>query len=301
MGVFLGIDWGGTYIKAGLLDSKGKVIRRIVYASAGLSQKKVFINKIKSLVEEFKASKIKGIGIGAPGIINRDKGFIYYLPNIPGWKNFPLGDVLKKELRLPVYLDNDANVFALAESRYGAAKDASRAIFLTLGTGLGGSIIFNRQILNTEVSALELGHVPISLSNRACGCGGKGCIETFVGSKYLLRRYNSLNKGKDKAKNIKDIFQRALKKEKEALTIWEEFSYALGMFLSGMVNIFNPQVIICGGGVSGAYRIFRPKVIKVIRRQAMWPQAGKVTLRRAKLKDAGIIGAALLAKDKIKG
>jgi len=301
MGVFLGIDWGGTYIKAGLLDSKGKVIRRIVYASADLSQKKVFINKIKSLVEEFKAFKIKGIGIGAPGIINRDKGFIYYLPNIPGWKNFPLGDVLKKELRLPVYLDNDANVFALAESRYGAAKDVSRAIFLTLGTGLGGSIIFNRQILNTEVSALELGHVPISLSNRACGCGGKGCIETFVGSKYLLRRYNSLNKGRDKAKNIKDIFQRALKKEKEALIIWEEFSYALGMFLSGMVNIFNPQVIICGGGVSGAYRIFRPKVIKVIRRQAMWPQAGKVTLRRAKLKDAGIIGAALLARDKIKG
>ncbi|MBP7088814.1 MAG: ROK family protein [Candidatus Omnitrophica bacterium] len=300
MGVFLGIDWGGTYIKAGLVDSQGKIIRSMVYTSADLRKKKVFIDKLISLVKEFKTFKIKGVGIGAPGIINREKGFIYYLPNIPGWKNFPLGNILKKELKIPVFIDNDANVFALAESRYGAAYGLSRAIFLTLGTGLGGAVISGGEVLKTEVSALELGHVPISLEKRPCGCGGQGCIETFIGSKYLLARYRKLKNNNTKAKNIKDIFDKASRGEKEALLVWEEFSFALGMFLAGMINIFNPQAIIFGGGVSGAFPIFKPKVWQVIKKQAMWPQLKGLKLVKAKVKEAGLTGAALLAAESIK-
>jgi len=300
MSVFLGIDWGGTYIKAGLVNSQGEIIRSMVYTSADLRKKKVFIKKLKSLVKELSTFKIKGVGIGAPGIINRDKGFIYYLPNIPGWKNFPLGSVLKKELKIPVFIDNDANVFALDESHYGAASGLSRAIFLTLGTGLGGAVISEGEVLKAEVSALELGHVPISLEKRLCGCGGQGCVETFVGSKYLLARYRKLKNNTTEAKNIKDIFDRALRGEKQALLVWEEFSFALGMFLAGMINIFNPQAIIFGGGVSGAFRIFKPKVWQVIKKQAMWPQVKGLKLVKAKVKEAGLIGAALLAAEGIK-
>ena len=299
MKVLLGIDWGGTYIKAGLVNNKGKILRKVVYASGGLRKKQAFISTIRSLVGDFKKFDIKAIGIGAPGIINTEKGFIYSLTNVPGWKNFPLKETLSKKLKIPVFVNNDANVFALAESRLGAACGYLRSISLTLGTGLGGAVISGGKLLRAQVSSLELGHVPIALGGPRCSCGGRGCIETFVGNKYLLKRYKALKGKKAKAKEVKDIFEKAQKGEKEALAGWEEFSHALGKFLSGMINIFNPQVIVFGGGVSGAFKLFKPLVSETIKKQAMWPQAQGVKLLKAKLKDSGIIGAALWAKENL--
>jgi len=297
--VFLGIDWGGTFIKAGVVDEEDRILKKLIYESKQLKDKRAFIKEIEVLAKELSAFKVQAVGIGAPGIINLKKGFIYYLPNIKGWRNYPLKDILEKKLKLPVFVDNDANVFALAEARCGAAKGKSRAIFLTLGTGLGGAVIFKGKILNDETSALELGHVPISLEKRKCGCGGFGCIETFTGNSYLLKRYNQLKKNGASAKEVKDIFNRALEGEKQALVVWKEFSSALGGFLAGMVNVFNPQAIIFGGGVSGAFKIFKPFVWKAIKNQAMWPQIKGLKLVKAKVKEAGVIGAALLAKEKI--
>ena len=294
MKIHLGLDWGGTYIKAGLVDSKGNILKKVTYASKDLGQKEVFISQIQRSVKDFSSFDIKGVGIGVPGIINTKKGFIYYLPNIPGWENFSLTRVLEKKLKLPVFLNNDANAFALAESYFGAAKNTTSSIFLTLGTGLGGAVILNGKLLETEVSAQELGHVPLTIGGRACSCGGQGCIETFVGNKYLLKRYKQLKKRTEKIE-VKDIFERGQKGEKEALIVWSEFSLALGKFLAGMVNIFNPQVIVLGGGVSGAYSLFKPLVLKTLKEQVMWPQRRNLKICRAKLKDAGIVGAALLA------
>ncbi|MCF7888308.1 MAG: ROK family protein [Candidatus Omnitrophica bacterium] len=297
MSTYLGIDWGGTYIKAGIIDSKGKILAKKIYSSSKLRESSFFISEIASLLDSFKKYKVKAIGIGAPGLVNIEKGSIYYLPNIDGWKNFPLKKNLEKKVKIPVSVDNDANVFALAEARLGAGKGVSRAIFLTLGTGLGSSVIFDKQILRRKSSALELGHVPISLKKNRCGCGNYGCIETFVGNSYLVKRYNKLVAKKRKVKGVKDIYQRGLKGEKNALCIWKEFSFYLGRFLAGMVNIFNPQAIILGGGVSGAYKLFRPYLLSVIKEQAMWPNLEGLKLKKAKLKDSGIIGAGLLAKE----
>jgi len=299
MDVFLGIDWGGTYIKAGLVSAKGKILKKTVYSSQDLKKKSVFLNTIKELLDSFKKFKIKAVGIGAPGIIDTEKGFIYYLPNIAGWKNYPLKDILKRKLKLPIFIDNDANVFALAEARLGAGRTQSRVIFLTLGTGLGGAVVVNGKLIEGKTSALELGHIPISLKGELCGCGARGCIETFVGNKYLLNRYNSLTKKKKRVKEVKEIFQRGLGGERYALQVWQEFSYALGKFLSGMINVFNPQVIVFGGGVSGAFRLFKPLVWQVIKKEAMWPQVKGLKLVKARLDNAGIIGAALLAKDSL--
>ena len=296
MKVFLGIDWGGTYIKAGLVNSQGKIVKKKVYSSR--ADKQDFIRDLKLLLKDFSSFTIEGIGIGAPGIIDVEKGFIYYLPNIPGWENYPLQSVLKKNLKLPVFIDNDANAFALAESRFGAAKGKRSAIFLTLGTGLGGAVICNGKLLKGKTSANELGHVPINLKGKLCGCGGRGCIETYVGNRYLLARYRSLKKNKTKVKEVKQLFQKGLAGEREALIVWEEFSHNLGKFLAGMINVFNPQVIIFGGGVSGAFKLFKPLVAKEIKKQVMWPQNLGVKLVKAKLINAGIIGASLLAKER---
>lgn len=300
MKVFLGIDWGGTYIKAGLVDSQGRIIKKKVYPSRGLKEKQGFISNLKSLLKDFSSFNIKGIGIGVPGIIDVEKGFIYYLPNIPGWEKYPLQSVLKKSLGLPVFIDNDANAFALAESRFGAAKGKRRAIFLTLGTGLGGAVICDNKLLEGKTSAAELGHVPINPKGKLCGCGGRGCIETYVGNRYLLSRYARLKKNKTKIKEVKQLFQRGLAGEKEALIVWREFSHNLGKFLAGMINVFNPEVIIFGGGVSGAFKLFKPLVAEEIKKQVMWPQNLGVKLVRAKLINAGIIGASLLASEGIR-
>lgn len=301
MKAYLGIDWGGTYIKAGVIGPKGSIKEKVIFTSNDLRHPKAFIASVKDLIKYFNRYDIQAVGIGAPGIINVEKGFIYYLPNIPGWKNFPLKKKLERAIKLPVFIDNDANIFALAEARLGAAKDVSRALFLTLGTGLGGAIIHNKRILEGTVSASEIGHVPVSLKGRKCGCGGFGCIETFVGNKYLLKRYNQLKKTGKKATEVKEIFQRARRGEKQALQVWEEFSNALGMFLAGMINIFNLQKIIFGGGVSGAFGVFKPLVWKWIKNHTMWPLLKDLKLVKAQLKDPGIIGAGLLAKESLNG
>lgn len=300
MNSYLGIDWGGTYIKAGIISEKGKILAKKVYSSHKLKQKKFFLAEISSLLKDFKKYKIKGIGIGAPGIINVERGFIYYLPNIPGWEKYPLKKSLEKRVKIPVAVDNDANIFALAEARLGAAKNLERVIFLTLGTGLGSSVIFDKQILRRKNSALELGHVPISLKKNRCGCGNYGCIETFVGNRYLVKRYNKLVSKIKRVKEVKDIYQRGLRGEKEAIAVWKEFSFYLGRFLAGMINIFNPQAIILGGGVAGAYKLFKPYLLSVIKEQTMWPNLEGLELKKAKLKNAGIIGAGLLAKEGMK-
>jgi len=299
MQAFLGIDWGGTYIKTGIVSSQGKILKKVLYSSQNLRKKEIFLSELESILRKFSSFDIKGVGVGAPGIINTLKGQIYYLPNVPGWKNYPLQDILRKRLKLPVFVDNDANLFALAEARCGAGKGKSRAIFLTLGTGLGGAIIFDRKILEGKMSALELGHVPIALRGIKCSCGGRGCIETYVGNKYLLSKYRKLKKRKTEIKEVKEIYKRALAGEKEALIIWKEFSQNLGKFLSGMVNIFNPEVIIFGGGVSGAFKLFKPQVFETIKDNAMWPQIKGLKLVKAKVKDAGIVGAAFLAKESL--
>ena len=298
MKTFLGIDWGGTYIKAGLVGPGGNLIQKSVFTSSDLKKKKIFISQISSIVSKYSKYNIQSVGIGAPGIVNVSKGFIYYLPNIPGWRMYRLKNSLEKKLNLPVYVNNDANVFALAESLLGAARGAKRAVCLTLGTGLGGAVVFNGKLLETQVSAHELGHVPITLKGRKCGCGASGCIETFVGNSHLVRRYKQLKKTKNNIK-VKNIYEKACSGERAALLVWDEFSQVLGKFLAGMVNIFNPEVIVFGGGVSGAFSLFKPLVFKAIKEHAMWPNVSTLKLVKAKLKDPGVIGAALFARDSI--
>ncbi len=301
MHIYLGVDWGGTFLKAGLVDEQGRVLRRFTVSSHDFSDKKLFFPCLEQIVEQCPRT-VKGIGIGAPGIVNPGQGLIYYLPNVAGWKNYPLARQITKITGLPAKIDNDANVFALAEARFGAARGYDNALFLTLGTGLGGAIMIDKKIVHGKTSAGELGHFPVAIRGRQCGCGGRGCVETFVGNRYLLEMYNRLQKNKKKkVADVKTIYERALGRDPRALKVWEHFSLGLGSFLAGMINVFNPQVIVLGGGVSGAFRVFKPMLKKIMKEQAMWPQLEGVKLVKARVKDPAVIGAALLVKETIQG
>jgi len=297
MKYFLGIDWGGTYVKIGLIDQRGRIKKKKRIPSSSFSTPVEFLKSVKELLKEYKKYRIAAIGVGVPGIIDVKKGSIYYLPNIKGWKNYPLKEKLQKATGIAVFIDNDANVFTLAEFFSGAAKKTTCAVFLTLGTGLGGGLIVRGEIFRSRTSAAELAHLPVAKRGTACGCGNRGCIETFLGNRYLERRYQRLKKIK-KAPSAKEIFKRAKKGEKQALMVVREFSHYLGRFLVGLINIFNPEKIIIGGGMSGSLSFFKPFLEKVIKKQAMWPHVKGLKIVRAQLKDdAGIIGAALLARE----
>lgn len=299
MDTFLGIDWGGTFTKLGLIDKDGKIIKKTSFSSLNSSQPDDFIKKISDNIKKYKNYNIKGIGVGAPGIINVEKGYIYYLPNIKGWENYPFKQVLEKRLSLPVFLDNDANIFALAEFQVGAAKGVKNAIFLTLGTGLGGALIIDGKIFHSKTSAAELAHFPVVKKGRKCGCGANGCIETFVGNRYIERKYK-MKKRLSKEVSVKEIFKFAADNDKIAREIINEFVWYLGRYLAGMVNIFNPEKIIIGGGVSKSLHRFKKQLWDHIKNQAMEPNCKGTKIVKAKLGNwAGVIGAGLLVKEKL--
>ena len=300
MEYFLGIDWGGTYIKAGVVDGDGRIARRFVYSSGEFKKKNAFISKISNVIKDVKEYRVKSVGVGAPGLINVEEGFIYYLPNIKGWEKYPLKKVLENKINLPAYIDTDANVFTLAEFLRGAAQGVQRGIFLTLGTGLGGGLILNGMVFRGRTSAAELGHFPIDPRGDKCGCGAIGCVETFVGNRYLENKYRSIKKSRHSV-TVKEIFQRMRDGDKAAAVVVEEFSSNLGRFLAGLVNIFNPEKIIIGGGISASLPLFKPYLWREIKRQAMGPNIKGLRIVRAKLKSgAGVIGAALFAKEMMK-
>jgi len=293
---YLGIDWGGTYLKAGLVDERGVIIAKEVFPSSAFSSRPAFIHNLEDIRRKFSRYKISAVGIGAPGIINVKKGFIYKLPNVRGWDNFPLVKTLSQALKVPVFLSNDAKLFALAEARLGAGKNKERVLFFTLGTGLGSAFIYKGKIMKGETSAFEMAHVPISLEGKRCGCGAFGCIETYVGANYLLSEYARIKKCSRPAE-VSTLYALAKKGDAAALKVWREFSHALGKFLGGMVNIFNPEVIVLGGGVSGAFDLFKPMLLKEIKKQALSVHCKDLKIIKAMLEDSGMIGAALLAKD----
>ena len=293
--MYLGIDWGGTFIKIGLVKRR-RIVKKIVFSSRELLKKEVFLKELDELKKKI-SFNFKAVGIGAPGIVDIEKGFIYYLPNVKGWENFPLKDKLEEIFKLPVFVDNDANLFGLGELKAGVAKGKKRVIFLTLGTGVGSSVGWNGEILRGKMSAFELGHVPITLKGRKCSCGSSGCIESFIGAKFIQKKYYRLKKEKIE---VKEIYMRAKNNEREALLVWQDFGYYLGRFLSGMINIFNPEMIVLGGGISGAFSVFRKPLLAAIKKYTMWPNLKGLKIKKAKLKDSAVIGASILAEESLR-
>jgi len=236
------------------------------------------------------------VGLGVPGPINFKKGLIYFMPNISGWHNVPLRAILRKRLGVAVFLDNDANLMSLAEYRLGAAKGAENAICLTLGTGVGGGVIINRQLYRGSGSvAGEIGHIPVNLTGPRCNCGGRACLEAYIGNSKIEKVAERIFKEKI---NLVQLSALARKNNRKAIKVWDEVGSILGSALVGVINLLNPDCIVIGGGVAGAGRVLFNKIREVIRAQAMPIQGRAVKVHRAKLgADAGLIGAALLVNE----
>lgn len=326
MKYLIGVDIGGTNIKIALIDKntlhhslrsgtgQARLQAKRIFYTADFKGKSVLIseiiNQIKDLVSCAGLAKkdIIGIGVGVPGAVDIRTGIVHYLTNIPDWHEVRLGPLLKKRLRLPVFIDNDVNVMALGESFSGAGSGAANMLCITLGTGVGGGLILGGNIYRgSSYAAGEFGHIPINIKGPKCNCGSWACVEAYAGSGYIVRNVISqIKKGQatlitklvkgDLSMITPEVISRAARlKDKFAVKVWKDIGNKIGVGLAGVVNLLNLEKIVIGGGVAKAGNILFDSIKETIAARAMKLPAKTVSVVRAKLGyDAGLIGAATL-------
>lgn len=301
----IAIDLGGTNLRIALIDQGYRIKDKKTQSTPRLVKKDILIqtiiDAINKIIENNNLNKtnILGVGLGLPGPIDAKRGIVHFLPNIPGWKEVNLKKILEARLKLPVFLDNDANLMTLAEFSQGAARGRKNAVCLTLGTGVGGGIIIDAGLYRgSNFAAGEIGHIPINEEGPRCNCAGRGCLEAYIGNNRIIKAAKKLFR---RNVSLEDLSQMAKRGNKKALRLWSQVGRHLGAALTGVVNFLNPEVIVIGGGVANAGKILFTQVKETISSRAMPVQARGVKVLKAKLGNrAGLLGAAILVKQGVK-
>jgi glucokinase len=299
---FLGFDVGGSFTKAVLIHVSGRPLQKETLSSTGFERKSYFAKSLKEvagnllLKEGVSASRLKGVGLGLPGPVDFDRGLVLSLTNIKGWKNFHIVSFLKSVFKVPVVVDNDANCMALAESRFGAAAGSKFALCVTLGTGVGGGLILNGSIHRGPFFlGGEIGHIPADVSGSACACGGKGCLELYVGNRAIAERVRRVFR---RDISLEQASRLAAAGDPRARKIWRQTGWTIGCALAGIANVFGPQVIVVGGGVAQAGPVLLGSIRASLNCFLMRPLKNRILVKPARLgQEAGMLGAAILAKE----
>jgi glucokinase len=308
--LIVGVDLGGTKIDAVLADDCGNIRKRELKETLAAEGPNAVIKRVVDAIKAVSSgSKIAAVGIGAAGIIDVEKEVITFSPNLPGWRNIKLKDILERELGLKTFVDNDATVAAMAEHKFGLAVGCDHLIFITLGTGIGGGIITNGNVYRgASGSAGEIGHMMIDINGPPCGCGKKGCWEALASGSALERearakieegvntsipKYARAKGGRITAKGV---YLAAQDGDETAMDLIEQLGFYLGVGLANLINIFNPQLVVVGGGVSRMGEMLLVPARKTIREHAFEISAKAARVEVSSLGyDAGPLGAVALA------
>ena len=310
----IGIDIGGTNIKIILVQESGDIITNITEPTPnghGESSEKIkdmLVKALKNILND--NDNVIGIGFGVAGIIDRKNGIVVESPNIPSINGFRIKETFEKEFSLPVIVENDANTYAYAEKWIGTGKNLSNFIVLTLGTGLGGGIIYKGELFE---GAAEIGHMVVEPEGRFCPCGSFGCLESYASGRAVVdRTISSLEKGgKSILKDYSDgnfykitpehVYKSAIEGDSLGREVFREVGKYLGIGIANLVNIFSPEAIIIGGGLIGAWDLFIEELKKEFLKRALEPLSSNVQILQATLKkESGSVGAAGLIFKSIK-
>ncbi len=312
---YIGVDVGGMSIKAGIVNLNGEILYKDKVVTDG-KHDDVFLKDIhlllEKVIEEGKKLnlEIKGIGFGIPGVVNNKKGTIDKMANING-RYLPLRDSLL-DLNIPIAISNDANVAALAEQKFGAAKGLKNVILLTLGTGVGGGVIIDGKLFEgNEGKGAELGHALLILNGEKCGCGRNGCYEAYASASALLRltkkylndypnsmMWDYINHDLNNVSGLTS-FECAKKGDEAANKLVDEYIMYVAEGMLDYCNIFRPEAFVIGGGISNQGKYLTDKLQSYLERHNYgYETAPRSEVLVATLKnDAGIIGAASLLMD----
>jgi glucokinase len=306
----IGIDLGGTKMAVGVLEGGPEVLYEDLEGST-MQTEADLVELLVDEVEEAREARpgIGAIGLGIPATIDREKGLAVSAVNLP-IDDLPIRDLVEKRTGLPTFLDNDANVAALAEHLYGAAKGATNAVLLTIGTGVGGGLILNGEPYRGSTGAgAELGHVTIDINGPRCqgNCPGRGCVETLASGTALGREGRAAAKRQpDSALGAiladghpidgKAVTEAALSGDATAIGVFDLIGTRLGVALAGFANIFDPDVMVIGGGVMAAGDLLLDPARRELERRALPPMNGTPVEPATLGSGAGMIGAAAMAQ-----
>ena len=307
----IGVDLGGTSIKFGIVSYDGKIYKKMVLPTFAEKGPAAVVKQIKKGVNALLKNdpkKVLGIGIGAPGSVKLKKGTVEYPPNFPNWGRVHLGRSLEKSLGQKVYVENDANAAAIGELIFGIGKKIGSFIMVTLGTGVGGGIIFEHRLFRGETGAAgEVGHVTIDINGKRCNCGSYGCVESYLGNSYMIRDAEQLlSEHKDSVIHHilnndmelltpKVIFDAANAGDEFSINFIKNLGSKLGYGLVSVINILDISTVILGGGVSGFGEFLFIPLEAAIKERVLKPLKTRLKVKHSKLKnEAGIKGAAAL-------
>jgi len=296
----LAFDIGGTNIKFGVVED-GKIIDRGSLPTYAEDGKDSVISRLVNLINE-KGNVIDGIGLAVAGLVDHEKGIVYEPPNLPGWSEVPIKEIIEHKTGKPTFVLNDANAFVLGEWQFGVAKNEANIIGITLGTGVGGGIIANRKLLLGSVHfAAEIGHMVIDPSGPVCNCGQRGCWEAYLGSAYFSKRAKRFFQRYGitlEEFSPKELSELAKQGSEPAKLLWEEFGYYLAIGLVNLIHIFDPDVFVIGGGVSNAFELFIGHTEKILKERIMGYSRRKLKIKKSSLgDDSALLGAYYFAHE----
>lgn len=271
----LGIDIGGTNIELGIV-SNGQLVDRKSFKVDNFRDRQDLLNQLISSIGSFDLSKVQGIGIGVPGIIDPEKGFIYDLQNLPMWYELPLAEIITKEFSIPVKLNNDAGCYALGHARYGQGRLYRNFVALTIGTGLGMGIIINGNLYaGIMAGAGEIGMMPYK----------DGIVEDYAASAFFYRNFGQ---------SAKALYEQAKQGMEMGLEAFDDYGTHLGNALKMVMSMYAPEAVILGGSIAQAYPFFWQSMKKSISDFEYKQQLENTVVIAAQLQDMGIMGAAAL-------
>lgn len=310
----IGIDVGGTNVKIALVD-EGKIIysnRVPTYAKMGYEYT---VNNIKQAIKDLmketntEAKDIQGIGFDFPGQVDCKTGVVKLAPNIPGWVNVPIAQMIEEEFNIPTRIDNDVRCAALGELKFGAGRGCENFICITVGTGIGSGIVINGKVVRGASNAAgELGHIKLQMQGGPiCGCGDTGCLEAFASGPSIVAMAQDYIRGGKSTKFREmaaaeggEITPYMVAKAAEAgdpvaKRIFEIVGEYIGIGLTSVINLLNPEKVIIGGGVAEAGDLLFDPIRRTIKERAMVVAGEAVEIVPAELgNSAGVIGASML-------
>lgn len=252
----IGIDVGGSALKCGVVAEDGSLLHCFTAALEKENGEAGIIDQIAACIAQAavvvhnSGAAVCGVGIGFPGIVENNV-VIGGADNLPGFEQLPLGSLLKSRTGYTTLVDNDANMMGMGEWIYGAAKDCSDIVFLTVGTGIGGALIINNQLYGGYRNrGTELGHIIIRHGGMPCSCGAKGCFEAYASVAALIGLYRSLKKDAPEVADGRYIVEGYLQQEEAALAAMVHHFDHMAAGIAGYINIFSPQKVVIGGGIS---------------------------------------------------
>ena len=312
---YVGIDLGGTNIKAGVVDGQGNILSEAFHKTLARRSYHEIVRDMAGCVAQslnkagLTAKDIVSIGVGIPGYADQKTGVVVFCTNL-GWHNIPLRDELQRYYQLPVTIDNDATVAGYAESIAGVSKDAKSSVFLTLGTGVGGSIVINgRPWSGAHGVGSEVGHMTLAMGDIPCNCGNAGCVEKYTSATAISRMAREAcadhpesaimirAEGDLERINAKTVIDAAKAGDPVALQVFDQYCEHLALTINSIICFLDPEMIVLGGGVSHAGDFLLNRVREKVPKYLLYKKLPYSEIRLAKLgNEAGTIGAAMIGK-----